>query len=107
MLGVCLFGLSQVYAVFAASARDEVPPSSQKQWNPPNLAGYQDTLQKGSAEALEKGKELVDLRKEYTLPDLIDIAEQLNPATRQRGRMRGRHSRWSVSVSLPITLFSR
>ncbi len=33
-------------------------------------------------EALEKGKELVDPRKEYTLPELIDLAEQLNPATR-------------------------
>jgi outer membrane protein TolC len=31
---------------------------------------------------LEKGKELVNLRKKYTLPDLIDLAEQLNPATR-------------------------
>ena len=33
-------------------------------------------------EALEKGKELVDPRKEYSLPELIDLAEQLNPATR-------------------------
>ena len=65
-----------------ASARDQVAPSSQKQWAPANLAGYQDTLQKGSVEALEKGKELVDRRKEYTLPDLIDLAQQLNPATR-------------------------
>ena len=31
---------------------------------------------------MEKGKELVDVRKEYTLADLIDLAEQLNPATR-------------------------
>jgi K+-sensing histidine kinase KdpD len=35
-----------------------------RQWAPPNLAGYQETLQKGSVEALEKGKELVDPRKE-------------------------------------------
>jgi outer membrane protein len=82
MLVACLFGLSQVRAAGPASARDQVPPSSQRQWAPPNLAGYQDTLRKGSAEALKKGKELVDPRREYTLPDLIDIAEQLNPATR-------------------------
>jgi len=82
MLVVCLFGLSQVHAAGRPSAHDQVPPSSQRQWAPPNLAGYQNTLQKSSVEALEKGKELVDLRKEYTLPDLIDLAEQLNPATR-------------------------
>jgi len=82
MLVACLFGLSQVHAAGPASAHDRVPPSSQRQWVPPNLAGYQDTLQKGSVEALEKGKELVDPRKEYTLPDLIDLAERLNPATR-------------------------
>jgi outer membrane protein TolC len=81
-LGACLFGLSQVHAIFAASARDQVAPSFEKQWAPPNLSGYQDTLQRGTVKALQKGKELVDLRKEYTLPDLIDLAEQLNPATR-------------------------
>jgi outer membrane protein len=39
-------------------------------------------LRQGTAEALEKGKQLVDPQKEYRLPDLIDLAEQLNPATR-------------------------
>jgi outer membrane protein TolC len=75
-------GLSQVHGAGRPAGRDQVPPSSQRQWVPSNLAGYQDTLQKGSAAALERGKELVDVRKEYTLPDLIDLAEQLNPATR-------------------------
>jgi outer membrane protein len=82
ILGVCLFGLSQVNGDFVASAGDLVAPTSQKQWAPANLAGYQDTLRKGSLEALKKGEELVDPRKEYTLPDLIDLAQQLNPATR-------------------------
>jgi outer membrane protein len=83
MLGICLLVLSQVDAVLvAASARDQVAPTSQKQWAPDNLAGYQNTLQKGTREALEKGKELVDRRKEYALPDLIDLAQRLNPATR-------------------------
>jgi outer membrane protein len=82
MLGVCLFGFSQVDGVVAASARDQVAPTSGKQWAPANLAGYQDTLQRGSFEALQKGKELVDRRKEYALPDLIDLAQQLNPVTR-------------------------
>ena len=43
-------------------------------------------LSRDSAErfggSIGKGKELVDPRKEYTLPDLIDLAERLNPATR-------------------------
>ncbi len=77
-----MFGLSQARAAGRPSGPDQVPPSSQRQWAPSNLAGYQDTLQKSSAEALEKGKELVDVRKEYTLPDLVDLAERLNPATR-------------------------
>ena len=82
MVVASMFGLSQVHAAGRTSGHDQVPPSSQRQWAPPNLAGYQDTLRKSSAEALEKGKELVDPRKEYTLPELIDLAEQLNPATR-------------------------
>ena len=82
MVVAFMFGLSQVHAADRTSGHDQVPPSSQRQWAPPNLAGYQDTLRRSSVEALEKGKELVDPRKEYTLPELIDLAEQLNPATR-------------------------
>ena len=82
MVVASMFGLSQVHAAGRTSGHDQVPPSSQRQWAPSNLAGYQETLQKGSVEALEKGKELVDPRKEYSLPDLIDLAERLNPATR-------------------------
>ena len=66
----------------AASSREQVAPTSARPWAPPNLPTYEDTLRKGSAETLQRGKELVDLRKVYTLPDLIDLAEQLNPATR-------------------------
>jgi outer membrane protein len=82
MLGVCFVGFVLVAGVLVASARDLVAPTSQKQWAPANLAGYQNALQRGSLEALQKGEELVDRRKEYTLPDLIDLAQQLNPATR-------------------------
>ena len=82
VLGTCLFGLSPIHNAFAASGRDQAAPSSQKQWAPANLPEYENTLQRGSVEALQKGRELVDPRKEYTLPDLIDLAQQLNPATR-------------------------
>jgi outer membrane protein len=82
LLAVYLFGISPAEATFPFSDRDQAPPSSRRQWNPPNLGRYQNTLRQGTAEALEKGKQLVDPQKEYRLPDLIDLAEQLNPATR-------------------------
>jgi outer membrane protein TolC len=59
-----------------------VAPAPDRPWDPPNLPAYENALRKSSTEALGKGKELVDVRKEYTLADLIDLAEQLNPATR-------------------------
>jgi outer membrane protein len=65
-----------------ASNRDQVAPAPDRPWAPPNLPAYEKALRKGSAETLERGKELVDVRKEYTLPDLVDLAERLNPATR-------------------------
>jgi outer membrane protein len=83
MVVASMFGLSHVDAAGRPPGRDQVPPSSQRQWAPPNLPAYEDALRKGSAETLEKGKELINVRKEYMLPDLIDLAEQLNPATRE------------------------
>jgi outer membrane protein len=65
-----------------ASNREQAPPVPDRQWTPPNLPAYEEALRRGSPEALEKGKELVDVRKEYGLADLIDLAERLNPATR-------------------------
>ncbi|MBV8378219.1 MAG: TolC family protein [Verrucomicrobia bacterium] len=82
LLGLFLCSLSHIQASVAASARDQVAPSSERQWAPPNLPGYENALQRDAPGALQKGKELVDPRKEYTLPDLIDLAQQLNPATR-------------------------
>jgi outer membrane protein len=76
------FGIVEIKSVVAASNREQVAPASDRPWAPPNLPEYENALRKGSAKALEKGKELVDARKEYTLADLIDLAEQLNPATR-------------------------
>ena len=76
------FGIVGIETAAPASSREQVAPGSDRPWAPPNLPAYENALRNDSAEALEKGKELVDVRKEYTLPDLIDLAEQLNPATR-------------------------
>ena len=77
----CL-GIAKVETAAWASNREQVAPAPDRPWAPPNLPAYENALRKGSAGALEKGKELVDVRKEYTLADLIDLAEQLSPATR-------------------------
>jgi len=75
-------GLLRIEPAVQASNREQAPPAPNRPWAPPNLPAYENALRKGTPEALEKGKELVDVRKEYTLADLIDLAEQLNPATR-------------------------
>src|ERR1700730_11071126 len=79
--GFCL-GIAKVETAAWASNREQVAPAPDRPWAPPNLPAYENTLRNDSAKALVKGKELVDVRKEYTLADLIDLAEQLNPATR-------------------------
>jgi outer membrane protein len=75
-------GIAETETAVPAPNREQVAPTSDRPWAPPDLPAYENALRNGSAKALEKGKELVDLRKEYTLADLIDLAEQLNPATR-------------------------
>jgi outer membrane protein len=75
-------GFVEPETALPASNRDQVAPTSNRPWAPPNLPAYENALRNDSAKTLEKGKELVDVRKEYTLADLIDLAEQLNPATR-------------------------
>jgi outer membrane protein TolC len=77
----CL-GILGIETSAQASGREQVAPAPDRPWAPPNLPAYENALRKGTPEALEKGKELVDARKEYKLADLIDLAEQLNPATR-------------------------
>jgi outer membrane protein len=76
------FGVVDIQTIALASNRDQVAPSSNRPWAPPSLPAYENGLRKGAPETLAKGKDLVDLRKVYALPELIDLAEQLNPATR-------------------------
>jgi outer membrane protein TolC len=77
----CL-GIAGIETAAQASNLDQVAPAPDRPWAPANLPAYENALRKGSPEALAKGKELVDERKDYTLPDLVDLAERLNPATR-------------------------
>jgi len=75
-------GVAGIEGAGPVSGREQVAPTSNRPWAPPNLPEYQNALRQDSAKAMEKGKELVNPRKKYALPDLIDLAEQLNPETR-------------------------
>jgi hypothetical protein len=76
------FWIAGIETASSGPNREQVAPTSDRPWAPPNLPAYENALRKGSVGALERGKEIVDVQKEYTLPALIDLAEQLNPATR-------------------------
>jgi len=60
-------GIAEIENAVSAPNQEEVAPTSDRPWAPPNLPAYENALRNGSAKALEKGKELVDVRKEYTL----------------------------------------
>jgi outer membrane protein len=82
MFAVSWLGVVGIETATPGSNRDQVAPAPDRPWDPPVLPTYENALRKSSPRTLGKGKELVDVRKEYTLAELIDLAEQLNPATR-------------------------
>jgi len=61
-------------------AKDSAPPSPDRPWSPPDLPAHQAELQSRRVDSL--GSALVDPRKLYHLPELIDLAQQLNPDTK-------------------------
>ena len=82
IVAACGVGPIGIVTAAPGSSQQQVAPTSDRPWAPPNLPAYENTLRQGTAQTLEKGKELVDIRKEYALADLIDLAERLNPSTR-------------------------
>jgi outer membrane protein len=63
-----------------AGSKDSAPPSADRPWSAPGLAEHQADLQSRHLE-IESNAE-VDPRKVYELPDLIDLAQRLNPETK-------------------------
>src|SRR5260221_7133397 len=61
-------------------AKDSAPPSPDRPWSPPDLPAHQAELQSRRVDS--PGSALVDPRKLYHLPELIDLAQQLNPDTK-------------------------
>ena len=64
----------------AAGSRDSAPPSPNQPWAPPDLPAHQADLQSRHLEV--PNSSVVDPHKLYQLPDLIDIAQRLNPETK-------------------------
>jgi outer membrane protein TolC len=60
--------------------KDSAPPSPDRSWSPPDLPAHQADLR---THRLEVASDIViDPRRVYLLPDLIDIAQSLNPETK-------------------------
>ena len=64
----------------AAGAKDSVPPSPDRSWSPPDLAAHQAQLESRRPEI--PSDVVIDRHKVYHLPDLIDLAQRLNPDTK-------------------------
>jgi outer membrane protein TolC len=71
---LCLIGLA------AGKSKDSAPPSPDQSWSPPDLPAHQAGLQNHRIEV--PSNIVIDPRKTYLLPDLIDIAQRLNPETK-------------------------
>lgn len=74
------FALGWIYLVALpmAESKDSAPPSPDRAWSPPDLPAHQAALVGRRVEV----PSAVDPHKVYHLPDLIDLAQQLNPDTK-------------------------
>jgi outer membrane protein len=67
-------------ALTAVSARNDLPPSSDRTWFPPGLSSYERELAKYPSRVSSQVS--INPRKVYNLAELIDIAQRNNPETR-------------------------
>jgi len=81
MIGIGL-GVSILCLIGSAvgKSNDNAPPSPDQSWSPPDLPAHQAGLQNHRIEL--PSNIVIDPRKIYLLPDLIDIAQRLNPETK-------------------------
>jgi outer membrane protein len=75
-----VFNLLFLTVVAVGRSKDSVPPSPDQSWSPPDLPAHQAGLQNHRIEV--SSNIVIDRRKIYLLPDLIDIAQRLNPETK-------------------------
>src|SRR5258708_21816081 len=74
------FGFLCLIGSAPGKSKDSAPPSPDQSWSPPDLPAHQAGLQKHRIEL--PSNIVIDPRKVYLLPDLIDIAQRLNPETK-------------------------
>ena len=63
-----------------AGSKDSAPPAPNRPWTAPGLAEHQADLQNRHLEIGNDSE--VNPHKVYELPDLIDLAQRLNPETK-------------------------
>lgn len=82
-----------------ALGNDLTPPSPDKPWSPPGLNNYETELARQTdAYKRNPGQVQIDPKKEYELPELIDIAECSHPDTRAAWE-RARQAAGAVGLS--------
>ncbi|MGA8657936.1 MAG: TolC family protein [Chthoniobacterales bacterium] len=74
------FSFLCLIASAAGKSKDSAPPSPDQSWSPPDLPAHQAALQNHRIEL--PSNIVIDPHKIYLLPDLIDIAQRLNPETK-------------------------
>lgn len=69
--------------VVTATAKDKAPPGSDRPWDPPGIADYEEELARGNPRSKpDSATRAISPDKIYDLPELIDLAEGNNPQTR-------------------------
>jgi len=82
VFGAMVLTLSSMFLIRPAPAgtKDSAPPSPDRPWSPPDMITHQTELQARHLEI--PGNIVVDPSKVYHLPELIDLAQRLNPDTK-------------------------
>ena len=79
--GLCMALIGGFVAGPATFGKDGAPPSSKRPWSPPGLEKYERELAQ-EVSRVKPDEAMINPRKVYDLPELIDIAERNNPDTR-------------------------
>jgi outer membrane protein len=74
------FGFLCLVVAAAGRTKDSAPPSPDQAWSPPDLPAHREGLRNHRIEL--PSNIVIDPRKNYLLPELIDIAQRLNPETK-------------------------
>jgi outer membrane protein len=80
VVSTVILSLLSLVASAVGGSKDSAPPAPNRPWSAPGLAEHQADLQNRHLEIGSNAD--VNLHKVYELPDLIDLAQRLNPETK-------------------------